>query len=198
MERNCRTDALSDRERQVLELLAAGHPLKQVAALLGVNRHTAREYERRALRKLGVRTPAAAAARIAVRQAVHRRPNISAREAAVALLVSEGLTNAEIARALRLSVFAVRDIVSRLLHKTGCSTRVALAAWAAGTLEDAYPLAGTRAGTGRRMLHRRNRSTMRSLPSRRCCSSRMRRKSSRWRPPSWLWWQRMASTFTCQ
>lgn len=137
MEPNCRTDALSDRERQVLELLAAGHPLKQVAALLGVSRHTAREYKRRALRKLGVRTPAAAAARIAVRQAVQRHPDISAREAAVALLVSEGLTNAEIARALRLSVFTVRDVVSRLLHKTGCSNRVALAAWAAGTMEDA-------------------------------------------------------------
>jgi DNA-binding NarL/FixJ family response regulator len=47
---------LSERERQVLEGLAAGQPYKQIAEQLGVSVHTVRSYIRRIYEKLHVRT----------------------------------------------------------------------------------------------------------------------------------------------
>ena len=51
-----------------------------------------------------------------------------------------------------------------------------------------------RAGGGRRIDQRRKRSSMRACPSRAIRSSRIRRKSSRVRPPIWLAWHSTASS----
>lgn len=53
---------------------------------------------------------------------------LSTREREVAQLVSEGLSNKEIASRLFLSVGTVKDHVHRILEKTGLSNRTAIAA----------------------------------------------------------------------
>lgn len=53
---NDNTVDLSDRERQVLEAMAAGQLYKQIADELGVSIHTVRSYIRRIYEKLHVRT----------------------------------------------------------------------------------------------------------------------------------------------
>jgi DNA-binding NarL/FixJ family response regulator len=50
------SDALSERERQVLECLAKGHAYKQISDELGVSMDTARTYIRRIYEKLHVHT----------------------------------------------------------------------------------------------------------------------------------------------
>jgi len=52
---------------------------------------------------------------------------LTARERSVALLVHEGRTNQQIARALDISVKTVEAYLTRLYQKTGCSSRVELA-----------------------------------------------------------------------
>jgi DNA-binding CsgD family transcriptional regulator len=52
---------------------------------------------------------------------------LTARERSVALLVREGRTNQQIARALDISVKTVEAYLTRLYRKTGCSSRVELA-----------------------------------------------------------------------
>jgi two-component system response regulator FixJ len=57
--------ALSTREREVLDLLVAGHPHKVIAADLGISVRTVEVHRKRMLGRLGVRT-AAEAIRLAV------------------------------------------------------------------------------------------------------------------------------------
>ena len=52
---------------------------------------------------------------------------LTARERTVALLVHEGRTNQQIARALDISVKTVEAYLTRLYRKTTCSSRVELA-----------------------------------------------------------------------
>jgi DNA-binding CsgD family transcriptional regulator len=56
-------EALSPRELAVLRHLASGEHLPEVAERIGISIHTARTHQRRAQRKLGARTPLAAAVR---------------------------------------------------------------------------------------------------------------------------------------
>lgn len=51
---------LSDREEEVLRLIAQGHPVKQIAAKLDVGVRTVETYKARAMEKLGLRTRAEA------------------------------------------------------------------------------------------------------------------------------------------
>jgi DNA-binding NarL/FixJ family response regulator len=51
----------------------------------------------------------------------------TAREREVASLVTEGLTNAQLARALAIALHTVKDHVKALLVKSGTSTRSELA-----------------------------------------------------------------------
>jgi DNA-binding CsgD family transcriptional regulator len=53
-------------------------------------------------------------------------PELTARQAEVLRLVAQGLSNAEIARRLGLSLEGVKTHVSHLLLLTGCSRRVQL------------------------------------------------------------------------
>jgi DNA-binding NarL/FixJ family response regulator len=49
---------LSDREAEVLKLIACGHPVKQIAAALDIGVRTVETYKARAMEKLGLKTRA--------------------------------------------------------------------------------------------------------------------------------------------
>jgi DNA-binding CsgD family transcriptional regulator len=55
-----RPGALTGREHEVLALLADGLQTKQVAAVLGISRHTVNDHVRHIYEKLGVRNRVAA------------------------------------------------------------------------------------------------------------------------------------------
>ncbi|WP_412544163.1 LuxR C-terminal-related transcriptional regulator [Longispora sp. K20-0274] len=55
--------SLTQRERQVLELVAQGEPTRRIASVLGVSRETVETHIRAGMRKLGARTRTEAAAR---------------------------------------------------------------------------------------------------------------------------------------
>jgi len=77
---------------------------------------------RRALRSLGVRQPTRRSGRGA-------EEPLSRREMEVAALVAEGLTNAEIAERLVVSVRTVESHLDHVYTRLGLSSRVALAQW---------------------------------------------------------------------
>ncbi|MGH3735689.1 MAG: helix-turn-helix transcriptional regulator, partial [Micromonosporaceae bacterium] len=56
-------DDLTDRERDVLRLVAQGEPTRRIAGLLGISRETVETHIRSGMRKLGARTRTEAAAR---------------------------------------------------------------------------------------------------------------------------------------
>jgi DNA-binding NarL/FixJ family response regulator len=58
-------ETLSERERQVLDLLSHGHPEKQIADRLGISPHTVHTYIRRIYEKLHVHSHAQAVAKYA-------------------------------------------------------------------------------------------------------------------------------------
>lgn len=67
--------------------------------------------------------------RVAAARAAQRSPlDLTAREAEIARLASQGHTNRAIAQRLFISVRAVEVHISRIFHKLGVSSRTALAA----------------------------------------------------------------------
>ncbi len=58
------------------------------------------------------------------------RPELTALEVSVALLVADGLTNGEVGLKLKVGVETVRDYVDRLRDKTGYRRKPVLAIWA--------------------------------------------------------------------
>lgn len=67
-----RVSRLSEREREVLRLLAQGHEIKSIAASLGLSTHAVNERLRGARGKLGVSSSRAAARLLAVQEGGHR------------------------------------------------------------------------------------------------------------------------------
>jgi DNA-binding NarL/FixJ family response regulator len=63
---------------------------------------------------------------------------LTQREAEVAHLVAEGLSNREIAERLRLSEHTVKNYIFRIFDKTGVSNRVALVLYAFSQQEVAH------------------------------------------------------------
>ncbi|MBH0243998.1 response regulator transcription factor [Streptomyces cavourensis] len=59
-----------------------------------------------------------------------RRPQLSPREREVVVLLAEGLTNAEIATALSITVGTVKTHLANVQAKLGARNRVEVAAWA--------------------------------------------------------------------
>jgi DNA-binding NarL/FixJ family response regulator len=82
---------------------------------------------------MGLVTPDSAGRR---QRAAHRLGALSAREAEIAALVGEGLTNAEIGVRLHMSEATIKTYVSRVLSKLDCANRVQ----AALLVRDATPL----------------------------------------------------------
>jgi DNA-binding CsgD family transcriptional regulator len=97
-------------------------------ALGAFNRIGAKRYAERVCNLLG---------RLGVRSQPQRRPRrpdgpLSPRELEVALLVAEGLTNAEIAERLTVSVRTVTSHLDHIYTRLGINSRVALARYVAG------------------------------------------------------------------
>jgi len=97
---------------------------------LGATRYADRA--RRTLRSLGVRLPAARSGRAPDQQ-------LSRREMEVAGLVAEGLTNAEIAERLVLSVRTVESHLDHVYARLGLSSRAALTRWVTACAADRVP-----------------------------------------------------------
>jgi DNA-binding CsgD family transcriptional regulator len=93
-----------------------------LAAFEGLGAARYADKARRALRALGERVPSARSGRGA-------DGPLSRREMEVALLVAEGLTNAEIAGRLVLSVRTVESHLDHVYARLGMSSRAALARW---------------------------------------------------------------------
>jgi DNA-binding CsgD family transcriptional regulator len=67
-------DALTDREQEVLRLVAAGEPTRRIAGQLGISRETVETHVRAGMRKLGARTRTEAAVRAMALAALPERP----------------------------------------------------------------------------------------------------------------------------
>lgn len=65
-EAHAKWQTLSPREREVAELLAAGRPVKDIAAGFGTNRHTVKHQRQSILKKMRVASDVELAERIAV------------------------------------------------------------------------------------------------------------------------------------
>jgi predicted ATPase/class 3 adenylate cyclase/DNA-binding CsgD family transcriptional regulator len=77
--------------------------------------------------------PAGAAAPATVRAApTSATGGLTAREREVAALIAQGMTNAEVAEALVVSIKAVEAHITRMLTKLGFASRTQIAAWAVG------------------------------------------------------------------
>ncbi|WP_314252950.1 response regulator transcription factor [Streptomyces sp. DSM 40907] len=74
------------------------------------------------------------------RATTHAVSRLSARERDILVLLSQGLSNADIGRRLHLSIGTVKDYVSAVLAKLDVSNRVQAALWAqrAGLLDGAH------------------------------------------------------------
>ncbi|MFO7265754.1 MAG: response regulator transcription factor [Limnochordales bacterium] len=85
-----------------------------------------------------------------MRDLVERFQQLSAREREVLVLIAQGLTNDEIARALFISPHTVKNHVSRIYQKLGMDDRTKVAIWAVRLgivpLESAGEEGGTREG----------------------------------------------------
>ncbi len=77
---------------------------------------------------------------------------MTAREYAVARLISEGMTNAEIADALGIAPKTASSHVEHILAKLGASRRAEIATWASNVERSS----GTTSGTERRPRARRS------------------------------------------
>ena len=135
---------LTPREAEVAVLLAEGLGNDEIARRLGIALATARHHVENVLGKLGVTRRAAvlptvtsaaqagapldAGLALPSEAEVRERFRLSRREAEVALLLADGLSNEEVAEALFVSVHTVRTHVERVLAKLGVAGRAAVRA----------------------------------------------------------------------
>ena len=138
------TAKLSAREREVAELIAEGRTNRQIASSLFISEKTVEKHVSRTLAKLGVESRACVAALIAQLDqqlaALGDRPregrsepsnlntaSLTSRERRLALLVAQGLSNAEIGRRLHLSARSVERVLTTLRRKLGVGSRSGVA-----------------------------------------------------------------------
>ena len=129
---------LSQREVQVLQLLASGARNKHIARELGLSVHTVKRHVARTMTKLHVRSRGEAAC--AWRHAMHPAPQpqetqeLTARELDVLARVASGARNDEIAAELQLSPNTVKRHTANIREKLGVHSRVHAAALMQGVL----------------------------------------------------------------
>jgi DNA-binding NarL/FixJ family response regulator len=122
--------ALSNRERQVVELAAHGFANKVIACELGLTLSTVSVYLVKAGRKLGVRGRVALIRSYwyALQDELRLPAHLSQSERAVAMLILTGASNAEIGTARGKSARTIANQVSSIFRKLGVGSRGQLAA----------------------------------------------------------------------
>ncbi|MCR6711325.1 MAG: LuxR C-terminal-related transcriptional regulator [Demequina sp.] len=131
--------ALSPRELEVAALAAEGFTSRHIAQSLFLSERTVNAHLRRALRAMGVSTRASLPAAFGpALERAHSQPladvaQLTERQRAVAQLVHEGQSNAEIAAALGISVKTVEKHVAMIFERWGVSTRTGIARMVADT-----------------------------------------------------------------
>ncbi len=130
--------ALSAREAEIAHLILAGQETTQIAKGLFISPHTVRVHTSRILAAFSVGTRVQLLARAGAAQ-VATSPMAAAltpRQCEVVAFVAEGLSNADIADRLCVSVKAVEKNVSAALRRSGARSRLDLArSWGAGSVE---------------------------------------------------------------
>jgi len=138
------TAKLSAREREVAELIADGRTNRQIAASLLISEKTVEKHVSRTLAKLGVESRARVAALITQLDQqlapLGDRPregrsepsklktaSLTSRERRLAVLVAQGLSNAEIGRRLHLGTRSVERVFTTLRRKVGVGSRSGVA-----------------------------------------------------------------------
>ena len=131
--------ALSAREAEIARLILEGRETTQIARLLFISPHTVRVHTSRILAAFGVGTRVQLLAQAAgPSQIAGSRMGevLTPRQRDVVALVAEGLSNAEVADRLDVTVKAVEKHVSAALRRSGARSRLDLAhAWASGSVE---------------------------------------------------------------
>lgn len=136
------TSRLSQREVEVLRLIAGGACNKHIASALGLSVHTVKRHVARTMTKLKVRSRGEAACmwRLAMQpqadvQAAAPVPEeLTAREIDVLARVAHGARNDEIAAELHLSPNTVKRHTANIREKLGVHSRVHAAALMQGLL----------------------------------------------------------------
>lgn len=120
---------LSDRELEVASMAAEGFTSRVIAQVLSLSERTVQGHLRRAMKALDVGSRAALPAALAAMTAAPppSLPPLTARQAEVADHVRAGLSNAEIAAAMGISVKTVEKHVAMIFDRWGVSSRTAVA-----------------------------------------------------------------------
>lgn len=130
--------ALSVRETEIAHLILAGQETTQIARSLFISPHTVRVHTSRILAafSVGTRVQLLARANVSQGEASPISVALTPRQREVVALVAEGLSNADIAERLGVSVKAVEKNVSAALRRTGARSRLDLArGWGSGSVE---------------------------------------------------------------
>jgi DNA-binding NarL/FixJ family response regulator len=123
---------MSRREREVAELVIAGHANAQIARVLNVSERTVHSHVAAVLRALGVPSRAALARVLEPPPTGDTAGLLTARQQEVAELVTRGYTNEGIGRELGLSVKTVEKHLGDAFRRLDIDSRSALAALWAG------------------------------------------------------------------
>ena len=127
-------EGLSPREVDVAQRMAAGLSNNQIARELYLSEHTVRYHVSRVLCAFGVATRIGVATALASEGTT--APPLTARQREIVDLIITGATNADIARALGISVKTVETHVSAILRRWGIHSRAGIARVALG---EAFP-----------------------------------------------------------
>ncbi|MFI5896142.1 LuxR family transcriptional regulator [Actinoplanes sp. NPDC051513] len=132
---------LTEREQDIVDLLAAGHPVVRIAGLLGLDTRVVENHKRRIYQKLAVSSQGHLAARAAALGLVARPPvttaeplpELTVREADILRSIARGDTVRQTARSLGIAEKTVENTQARLFRKLGARNR-------AGALATAHAL----------------------------------------------------------
>ncbi|MGX5682455.1 LuxR C-terminal-related transcriptional regulator [Schumannella luteola] len=120
-------DALTDREREVAVLVAGGLANRTIAASLFLSERTVEGHVSRILHALGSSNRAGLPALVPVDGGPRPRDPLTPRQSETADLVAHGLTNAQIAEELGITVRTVEKHVSDILDRWGLESRTQIA-----------------------------------------------------------------------